>query len=181
MAHEGIVVKTRRVGTKVLNKQTVHFGYHSTMNRDIDLKALLSEFRQAYPHIEVNPFAIAGDDSPDVIVEMLMSGRFDVVAMNQSFYQNIVEKERLDLLAPLEWQEDMYSFLRNGLTIDGVCYVRPVAISPVVLCYNKDHFAGAGIPEPDSGWTWQQLLRHAAILSEGSNPSRAGRAGQSYR
>src|SRR5699024_10067936 len=37
--------------------------------------------------------------------------------------------------------------------------------SPLVLCYNKEHFQEKGMLEPDSGWQWGQLSRYADKLA----------------
>ncbi|GIP39494.1 hypothetical protein J31TS4_27740 [Paenibacillus sp. J31TS4] len=41
----------------------------------------------------------------------------------------------------------------------------PLIYSPVVLCYNRDHFREAGVEEPEADWTWYSLLRAARHLS----------------
>jgi len=43
--------------------------------------------------------------------------------------------------------------------------VKPFIFSPVVLCYNRDHFREKGLFEPDSGWSWEDLCRAARELA----------------
>jgi multiple sugar transport system substrate-binding protein len=47
--------------------------------------------------------------------------------------------------------------------------VLPFIFSPVVLCYNKDHFREADLPEPDSSWTWSDLEEVSLKLSNGQD------------
>jgi len=45
-------------------------------------------------------------------------------------------------------------------------YAVPHNFSTLVLYYNKDHFDAAGIPYPDSSWSWQTLLQAARRLTK---------------
>lgn len=42
----------------------------------------------------------------------------------------------------------------------------PFVFSPVVLCYNREHFRNAGMSEPGEGWTWYTLLKNSRVLAE---------------
>ncbi|GAA3406253.1 extracellular solute-binding protein [Paenibacillus hodogayensis] len=169
LAEEGLIVKTRRVGSKVIKKETVHFGVHTKMNRDLDLATLLSEFHKDYPHIQINPIAITDDyRASNMTDDLLSTGRFDMILMNQIYYQNMRENDRLDMLQPLPLQSGVYPSIQDKLLEDGTSYVRLLAYSPVILCYNKEHFQEAGLLEPHSGWTWKDLLHHSDVLSKGA-------------
>jgi len=169
LAAEGLVVKIRRVGSKVVKKEIVHFGFHAAMYRDVELRMLLDAFHRVHPHIEIKPISISENYSSGTMDELLTSGRFDVMMMNQIYYRNALDNRQLEALEPLGLPEDAYPFIRNALTANGKGYVRPLVFSPVVLCYNKEHFEQAGLPEPDSGWSWQQLLDAASLLSKGQD------------
>ncbi|WP_193556301.1 extracellular solute-binding protein [Paenibacillus ginsengarvi] len=166
LAAEGLLVKIRRVGSKVVKKETVHFGFHDTLYRDVDLAALLDLFHKEHPHIEIRPIAISQNYTHDTIDDLLVSGRFDVMMINQIYYQHARERKRLNVLEPMRLSDDTYPFLREELLVDGVSYARPLVFSPVILAYNPEHFREAGLPEPDSGWTWERLLEAAAQLSK---------------
>ncbi|WP_176706666.1 extracellular solute-binding protein [Paenibacillus hemerocallicola] len=168
LAAEGLLVKIRRVGSKVVKKETVHFGFHDTMYRDVDLAALLALFHREHPHIEIRPISISQNYSSDTIDDLMTSGRFDVMMTNHIYYQHAREHRRLDVLEPMRLADDTYPFLRDELLVDGISYARPLVFSPVILAYNRKHFHAAGLPEPDSGWTWERLLEAAAQLSQPS-------------
>ncbi|MDF2724983.1 MAG: GntR family transcriptional regulator, partial [Paenibacillus sp.] len=82
--------------------------------------------------------------------------------------QHAREHNRLNVLLPMQLADDTYPFLREELLVDGVSYAQPLVFSPVILAYNPEHFREAGLPEPDSGWTWERMLETAAQLSKPS-------------
>jgi multiple sugar transport system substrate-binding protein len=55
--------------------------------------------------------------------------------------------------------------LLAGCVIRGRTYAVPHNFSTLVLYYNRDHFDAAGIPYPDSTWTWETLLDAARKLT----------------
>jgi multiple sugar transport system substrate-binding protein len=55
--------------------------------------------------------------------------------------------------------------LMTGCFVAGRLYAVPHGFSTLVLYYNRDHFDAAGIPYPDSGWTWETLLASARKLT----------------
>lgn len=170
LEQEGLIEKISRVGSRVIRKEVVYFGIHNKMNRDIALGELLDAFHEDHPHIEVRPVTIPERySSSSMLDELLASGRFDVVLMNPIYYKDLQEKKLLELLQPISVGEDIYPFIENELVTKGTCYVRPLAFSPVILCYNKDHFKEAGLSEPDSGWNWEELLRISDLLTQSTN------------
>jgi multiple sugar transport system substrate-binding protein len=56
--------------------------------------------------------------------------------------------------------------LLPGCRVGNRLYAVPHNFSTMVLYYNKDHFDAAGIPYPDSSWTWDTLLRAARRLTK---------------
>jgi multiple sugar transport system substrate-binding protein len=55
--------------------------------------------------------------------------------------------------------------LTTGCSVAGRLYAVPHGFSTLVLFYNRDHFDAAGIPYPDSLWTWETLLASARKLT----------------
>lgn len=166
LAAEGLLVKIRRVGSKVVKKETVHFGFHVTMYRDVDLAALLERFHREHPHIEIRPVSMSQNYKLDTMDDLMISGRFDVMMTNQIYYQHAQENNWLEELEPFVLADDIYPFLRDELLVDGVSYAQPLVFSPIILAYNREHFREAGLPEPDSGWTWERLLAAASQLAQ---------------
>jgi multiple sugar transport system substrate-binding protein len=55
--------------------------------------------------------------------------------------------------------------LMPACVIGGRTYAVPHNFSTLVLYYNRDHFDAAGVPYPDSTWTWETMLEAARRLT----------------
>ncbi|WP_285725527.1 ABC transporter substrate-binding protein [Psychromicrobium xiongbiense] len=71
---------------------------------------------------------------------------------------DLVKKNNVDLSA---FDKSMI----DGLSADGNLYALPYDVGPVVMFYNKDMFAAAGLPEPKPGWTADEFLADAKKLT----------------
>ncbi len=56
--------------------------------------------------------------------------------------------------------------LLRSLSFGGKLYALPLAFNPVFLCYNRRVFRRRGVAEPDGSWNWDDLLRHAELLTD---------------
>lgn len=170
LVEEGLIRKIPRVGNQVTETSgqaaaTVTLGVNSSLERDIALTKLLERFHRNYPAIQVQTITIPGN-SGHFIKEYVDGGVVDVFMINRQYFQHMEEGGLLHTLEPFEDSRGAYRFLEESYTVDGVLYARPIQFSPIVLCYNTDHFREAGLSEPDSSWTWDDCLRHARLLSE---------------
>lgn len=52
------------------------------------------------------------------------------------------------------------------MSFGGKLYALPLAFNPVFLCYNRRVFRRRGVAEPDGSWNWDDLLRHAELLTD---------------
>jgi len=65
----------------------------------------------------------------------------------------------------------------DGLSADGNLYALPYDVGPVMMFYNKDMFAAAGVPEPKPGWTTAEFLEAAKKLTTGGKYAIAANSG----
>ncbi len=170
LVNEGLIEKIPKVGNLVAWPSSdqsiiVRLGYHRSTSNEIALPLLLSEFRKKYPHILVQPVEIPKENIYQSINEYINAGMLDVVSFNQFTFRELVENDRVELLQPCQPNEGLYPFVSKAFDHGSQQFVQPIAFSPVLLCYNRDHFAEAGISEPDSSWTWKDLLQHAERLA----------------
>ena len=166
---EGLIVKIDRVGSLVTEQRKrtyLHFGCNPTLFEDIALSALLDEFHARYPFIQVRAIPLDFFGHVTSAREMLAGGLLDVVSFNSSQFQELTETgDVLSLLEPLEPDNGLYPAAEEPFQHGGRLYARAVSFSPVVLCYNKTHFREAGLQEPDSSWTWDDLLETSRNLT----------------
>jgi len=171
---ESLIEKVPRVGNRVRNPNeegtiTVRFGYYSSMLRETNLNELLEDFYKQHPHIRVQLVPVYYTGFPETVPDYFENGLLDAVTINtNNFQQCVVDGGKERLFEPLEDNGELYPFLTRAYKHNGSLPVLPFVASPVVLCYNKDRFEERGVPEPDSSWTWDDLLRHSAALSDGT-------------
>lgn len=168
LVNEGLIEKIPRVGNRIKapseeDQTVIRFGYHPILDAQTEIPHLLAEFQRKYPHIRVQTVQI--NNFKGYVRNFLDNQLIDVFTVNNYLFQELVEEQALDLLEPQEPFEDMYPFLRRGFESDGGMYAQPFVFSPVVLCYNREHFARHQVPEPDSSWTWDDLIHYSSKLA----------------
>lgn len=100
---------------------------------------------------------------------LILAKRADV--MNWYLYQPDVKPGILLNLAPLieadpEFpQNDFYPGMLEQFDWDGGLWGLPVQASYGAIFYNKDLFDAAGVPYPEPGWTWDDMLAKAQALT----------------
>lgn len=171
LVEQGYVLKVPRIGNKVSLPEkkpavVLRLGYYPSMWKQAALPELVKLYRQRHPDIgvELIPIPFKFDDL-HLMHHYLESGLIDVAMFNQLSFGELQDSGLLnELLEPLQPSEDLYPFLLPAFQADGQPRALPLVFSPVVLGYNKDHFAEYDLPEPDSSWTWSDLLRVAADI-----------------
>lgn len=170
LVRDGLIEKIPKVGNRVLpvepeSKTVVRFGYHTTINTETDIEYLIGEFHKRYPHIQVQTLSIPTNHFYTFAKEYMDAHLLDIVTINDYNFQLLEENEAVDMLEPVRYDPDHYPFLAKPFTCQGEQFVQPFIYAPLVLCYNRDHFAQNGLQEPDSGWTWTDLFRAAEKLA----------------
>lgn len=168
LVEQGYVLKIPRIGNKVTRPNqkpatVLRLGYYPSMWRQAALSELVDLYRERHPERGVETIPIPFDfDDPHLMRHYLESGLIDVAMFNQLSFGEVAESGRLkELLEPLEPSSELYPFLLPAFQADGLLHALPLVFSPVVLGYNTDHFRQNDVPEPDSSWTWSELLRVA--------------------
>ncbi|GIO66348.1 extracellular solute-binding protein [Paenibacillus sp. FSL M7-1455] len=170
LVEEGLIVKIDRVGSMVTphSKETItiHFGCPLSLTTDFMIDDLIAEFSRNNPGIHVRRITLNPLNYVRSAEEMIQNGLLDVVALNSPQFQEWHELGLTPLLEGLAPDKGLYPITEAAFVADGKVYARPVSFSPVVLCYNKRHFREAGIPEPDSYWSWDDLIGVTSLLAE---------------
>lgn len=159
---EGLIGKVPRIGAKVIwagkrEAEVVRFGYYESALRDSHILELVELFERQHPHVKVQPVPMPFARTPEAITDFVRTSGCDALMLNNTDFGLLKEAEAGHELAAVEPDEDVYPFLNKPFVAENVQYVRPFQFSPVVLCYNKDHFRETGLAEPDSGWSWEDL------------------------
>ena len=95
----------------------------------------------------------------------------DVFLLNYRFYgqfaaRGVIEpvQDRLEGSDAFE-EEDFYPQALEAFRRDGELVCLPQNISSLVVYYNRDLFRRAGVAEPKSGWTWNDMVQKAIKLT----------------
>ncbi|WJH36274.1 extracellular solute-binding protein [Paenibacillus sp. CC-CFT747] len=173
LVEEKMIVKLPRVGSQVMAPQqkVVRFGVYPSLYEEAIMGELIEKFQAEHPHIRIEALKLPYFQA-DNVKELLESGIVDVLTLNHNDYVHFRETNQLNVLEPLPPQQETYPFLNDLFAMEeGALSVRPFVFSPVVLCYNKDHFRERRLFEPDSSWDWQELRE---TLAKVAAPNRFG-------
>lgn len=166
LVKEGLIEKIPSVGNRIVTQRTrvtLTMMCPPSMLRDINLEKLLHEFHLRHPWIRVET------TFGSIMNECAKSMPADVMILNQFQFQELVETRQSHKLETMQANERIYPFLTEAFTWNGALYAQPIIFSPIVLCYNKDHFRERNVPEPDGSWTWEHLIKAATALSCGGD------------
>ncbi|MDF2721478.1 MAG: GntR family transcriptional regulator [Paenibacillus sp.] len=167
---EGLIEKIPRVGNKVIGPARtsgpiqLHFGYYTSMPRETRIETLLARFHELHPDIDVKAVPLS-NEAPNVVKQYLDNGMFDLITLNNNHFQSYVENGWTNVLEPMPVNPHVYDFLLKPFTADEQLFVLPFIFSPVILCYNRQHFLENGVLEPDGGWSWQRMFEMASQLA----------------
>ena len=169
---QDIIEKVPRIGTRVIGsglteKLKLKFGYYPTLILEANLLQLIEDFQASFPHIEVEMIPVSDSFFSPHPKEAMNKDAFDLITINTHHYGFCLDNEAItDMLAPLKPQEGTYPFLLRPFTENNNLFVQPFTFSPIVLCYNKEHFKQAKLPEPDSSWIWSDVQKAALALTQ---------------
>lgn len=170
---EGFIEKIPRIGNRIRKSPmgvTIKFGYYPSLIDEADLKSLVDEFHKQHPLIRINMIPMPLNHIHPTMRDYMESEDIDVMSINNQNFELFANPDGPpDLLEPLQQEEGIYPILTEPFMREGILYVQPFLFSPVILCYNKQHFAANNVPEPDSSWTWDTIKKVAKQLSSGTN------------
>lgn len=179
---EGLIVKKSRIGNIVvsnspLEQVTLRVGYYPSLVKDANLPDLISKFEEEYPNIKIQSIALPYQNYKETVNDFFFNDMIDVVTLNHWDFTDF-QTIKKEIFEPMPRDQNLYTFLEDPFVDDAdkeQVYVKPFVFSPVVLCYNKDHFDNKQIPYPDSSWKWNDALEAAKqLLIEDSHDRTCG-------
>jgi multiple sugar transport system substrate-binding protein len=121
---------------------------------------------------ELLPFA----DRDDLIVRLSTSIAGgeppDLFLLNYRYYGQFAARDALEPVDPYLQASEVFSaedFFATSMTPfqwEGEQICLPQNVSSLVVYYNEDRFADAGLPLPAEGWTWDDMVRSARALTQ---------------
>lgn len=137
------------------------------------VKPLLAQFERENPDVDVELMHIP-DEYPHKIRLLAASGRMpDVLFLENQTLAGFGKKGVLRDLWPFFKQDqqikpaDFYSPLLKALAQGDRLLAIPRDLSNLVIFYNQQLFDEAGLPYPQSGWTYEEMVAKARRLTQG--------------
>lgn len=153
-------------GTQKKNGKTVSFIHWGDL-QEIKLMREVIKSMKRENGIDVEQLRTSSGNAymEKVLTQFAAGTAPDVIFVEVNNFKEFADKGVLvDLMPYIEQEKDLdlkvyYKQIIDRFTIDGKLYVLPRDIAPICLIYyNKKLFREAGIPYPDSGWTWNDFL-----------------------
>jgi multiple sugar transport system substrate-binding protein len=140
-------------------------------------RSVVREFRKEEPEIVVT--LVEASDRDDLIARVSTSFAGgqppDLFLINYRFYGQFAHRGvlepiqgRLDDSTEFD-EDDFYPQALDAFRLDGELVCLPQNISSLVVYYNRDLFRAAGVPEPEPGWTWDDMVEKAIALTRDEN------------
>ncbi|MDF2716475.1 MAG: GntR family transcriptional regulator [Paenibacillus sp.] len=169
LVSERLIEKIPRIGNRVVQPEqygieVIRFAYYKSMIMEAALDRLIASFHRKYPNLRVHLMPINCND-PKKMMSMMDDGEVDVFSINHHGFLQYDEMNGTDYMEPLDFDDEMYPFLKPAFTKDKQLKAKPFLFSPLVLCYNLQHFQEQNLLEPDSGWDWERLFEYANRLT----------------
>jgi multiple sugar transport system substrate-binding protein len=132
----------------------------------------MAEFEKRHPGTSVNIITTTGGEGTEIKIQTMIAGGAppDVMYVWPEVFPTFVRKEVYLPLDEMMAQDgvdraDWFDVLIDFYTAQGHVYGLPRSWHPYVLFYNKDMFDQAGVPYPQPGWTWDDVIRHGLKLT----------------
>src|SRR4051812_6315537 len=140
------------------------------------LKDLVGKFNQSHPkiHVDVSSGGVLADQMLQKVTAGLAAGSYpDVAYIFGSDVPNLVRSPKVadltDAVKGPGWDwDDVYPAARAATTVNGRVRAAPALIDDLAVVYNKKLFKQAGVPEPQSGWTWDDFRATAKRMTDKS-------------
>jgi multiple sugar transport system substrate-binding protein len=137
-------------------------------------RKVIAAYEQKRPQVDVK--LIETSDRDDLIARLSTSfaggAPPDAFLLNYRFYAQFAARGVLESVesrvdaSEVFQQEDFYEEALDAFRFDGTLTCLPQNISSLVVYYNKDLFREAGIPEPRTGWNWDEMVSAAKKLTQ---------------
>lgn len=162
------------------DEEPVHLTYSTWATGDplLRVERVLDEFMEAHPNIkvEIQPREIF--PGPDEILVQLATGTAsDVILIGETYFSTLAEGEEagfMNLNSFIEGENGIdtdifYPEVFANSVIDGEVYSLTKDYATVAIYINTDLFDEAGIPYPEEGWTYDDLVEIAQQLTLDEN------------
>ncbi len=153
--------------------QALRFSTWGSIDEIETLKPLLADFQRQNPDVPVELIHVP-DAYPQSIRLMAAARKMpDVLFMESQLLPGFARRGVLRDLSPYLdsdpelGPDDFYRPVMDAMSWKGTQYGIPRDLSNLVMFYNRRLFDEAGVPYPESGWTYEDMVAKAKALTHG--------------
>ncbi|HTK08773.1 MAG TPA: sugar ABC transporter substrate-binding protein [Ktedonobacteraceae bacterium] len=145
-------------------------GWSSTTAEDNLVRSQLADFQRLYPSIKVHWISVTGNYVDKMSILAAKNQLPDVFFMRPDMASIYISKQKLLDLSPYMQRDHVqtnayYPALFTPFMCNSTVYGIPKDWNTLGLVYNKTLFQKAGLPFPNSTWTWNDLRTAARKLT----------------
>ncbi len=143
--------------------------FSANAGNEENLQAMIDAFEAAHPNITIDAQIFPYGDYFTTLQTAIAGGTVaDTFELN---YESFAQYASAGALTPItDLPEGVYQdSLLQGFQRDGEQLGLPLSYSDIVLIYNPDLFAAAGIEPPTADWTWQDETAAATAITDKAN------------
>ena len=153
---------------------TISFSFWGDPAELLAYRAVVEAFEATHPAIDVEIVHVPSrsDFQSKLATSFAAGSPPDVFLINYRRYGQYAERGALEPLGPRLQEsdqlqeEDFYPQPLDAFRLDGELICIPQNISSLVVYYNRDLFEAEGVPLPAEGWTWDDFLAAAQVLTK---------------
>lgn len=137
--------------------------------------SVITEFKKSHPKIHIQQEVMSFNVMKDKVLTQSAAGQHvsDILPLEDWFAQELVEREYFTDIAALIANDldasQYFPIALNTFRKGDQIQAWPIALLTYPLVYNTEIFDDAGIPYPDSTWTFDTLLTVAKQLTKDFN------------
>ncbi len=134
--------------------------------------SVIAEFEASHPNIRVRQEVMSFNVMKDKVLTQSAAGEHvgDLLPLEDWFAQELIERRFFTDLSPYLSRDidsgQYYPIALGSFYNDGNLQAWPIALITYPLVYNEQIFDQAGLPYPDTTWTFETLLAAAKQLTK---------------
>ncbi|MBD2866436.1 extracellular solute-binding protein [Paenibacillus oceani] len=143
----------------------LRLAYYAPLEDEAKLSSMVASFEQENPGLRVHlmPTPFPHDYAEHGMADVFTVSAWDALKLKE-------RDPELAIIGKAPDTEAAHPLLRAAFEdAEGNSKAAPFLFSPIVLCYNREHFRTNGLEEPCGDWTWYTLLKTARILARRSD------------
>ncbi len=139
------------------------------------IQSLVDDFnrRQSRIRVDAGGGGVVADAMLQKVTAALAAGSYpDIALIFGADLARVARSPRVvdltDTLRDTPYWPRLWGSVREAVTLNGKVRAAPAVLDTLCVVYNRKLFRQAGVPYPKPGWTWDDFIRTARLLTDPS-------------